>query len=308
MGMEAGRTLPTPNIGNSANLEQTPVPDVTLTSDIDWSSWLGPQTEDLDFNSLRSLSGQMRAQESENPSSYPVAQPTSGPQNAHNMQFPAVDNQGRQAPPTSPSLRARREAAEGMAMITLEAAAEPHYVGESSGSFWSDVVAQGMCEQHSGVSGRKRSRGTPRNRSPSPTDRHILRTSLQRQLSNEAAKHILLTVYRHLHSRVSQLTSVVQLLTIQYPFLDWVAFDRHWQAREGLLLAVAIDRKLNEEASIAAFFVLMVLAIGAHLCKNDHLVGLLRPEEYHALALPFLPVIVQLHNLVNVQGEFGAEE
>lgn len=93
------------------------------------------------------------------------------------------------------------------------------------------------------------------------------------------------------------------MLTIQYPFLDWVAFDRHWQAREGLLLAVAIDRKLNEEASIAAFFVLMVLAIGAHLCKNDHLVGLLRPEEYHALALPFLPVIVQLHNLVNVQGE-----
>lgn len=81
-----------------------------------------------------------------------------------------------------------------------------------------------------------------------------------------------------------------------------MAFDRHWQAREGLLLATAIDRKLNEEASVAAFFVLMVLAIGAHLCKTEHLAGLLRPEEYFALAQPFLPVIVQLHNLVNVQG------
>ena len=51
----------------------------------------------------------------------------------------------------------------------------------------------------------------------------------------------------------------------------------------------------------------MVLAIGAHLCKNDQLAGVLRPEEYHALAQPFLPVIVQLHNLVNVQGEYRPE-
>jgi hypothetical protein len=50
----------------------------------------------------------------------------------------------------------------------------------------------------------------------------------------------------------------------------------------------------------------MILAIGAQLCKHDRLAGVMRPEEYHTLAIPFLPVIVQLHNLVNVQGKYSA--
>lgn len=86
--------------------------------------------------------------------------------------------------------------------------------------------------------------------------------------------------------------------------MDWMRFNEHWQARDGLLLAVALRRQLNKEASVAAYFVLMVLAIGSQLCKNDQLSGLLRAQEYYTLAQPLLPVIVQLHNLNNIQGEY----
>ncbi len=86
--------------------------------------------------------------------------------------------------------------------------------------------------------------------------------------------------------------------------MDWVAFDSHWQAREGILLAVAQARRLNREASIAAFFILMLFAIGSELCKHERQSGLLlASHEYYALAMKFFPTIVQLHNLVNVQGE-----
>jgi hypothetical protein len=89
---------------------------------------------------------------------------------------------------------------------------------------------------------------------------------------------------------------------VQYPFMDWLRFNEHWQARDGLLLAVALRRPLNKEASVAAYFVLMVLAIGSQLCKNEQLSGLLRAQEYYSLACNLLPVIVQLHNLTNIQG------
>lgn len=85
--------------------------------------------------------------------------------------------------------------------------------------------------------------------------------------------------------------------------MSWTAFDSHWQAREGILLAVAQARRLNSEAQIAAFFILMLLAIGSELCKHERHSGLLlQSHEYYALAMVYLPTIVQLHNLVNVQG------
>jgi hypothetical protein len=180
----------------SQNAQSLSIPDSQLGLDVDWSSWLPSHTEDLDFNSLQSLSGQIRAQAPNNQSAPSFATFPS-------IQVSTANGQTVSGRSASPNVRTRREIAKGMAMVTLEAAAEPHYVGESSGSFWSDVIAQGMCEPSRANRTQKRGNKRPRNRSPSPTDRHILRASLQRQLSNDVAKHILLTVYQHLHSRVS---------------------------------------------------------------------------------------------------------
>lgn len=195
--------------GSSSGPNASILPDTQQSLDIDWSSWLPPQNEEMDFNSLHSLSGQMRGQEN----GYTVSGSTFQDPSSASLAVPSQHLSHRGA---SPGGHTRREIAKGMAMVTLEAAAEPHYVGESSGSFWSDVITKGMCEPSSANRGRKRLNKRPRDRSPSPTDRHILRTSLQRQLSNEVARHILLTVYQHLHSRVSLIKSNILSSSADY--------------------------------------------------------------------------------------------
>lgn len=90
---------------------------------------------------------------------------------------------------------------------------------------------------------------------------------------------------------------------LEYPFMDWLAFEVQWRAREELLQAVAQDRIHDKESGVAAFFVLMILAIGAQYCKTQSTAGLLRAYDYYCLAQPYLRWIVQLHNLANVQGQ-----
>ena len=85
--------------------------------------------------------------------------------------------------------------------------------------------------------------------------------------------------------------------------MDWISFDSHWQVRDRIFLAVAQGRVLNREASVAAFFTLLVFAIGTELCRNEMLSGLLTSSDYYFLAIQYLPTIVTLHNMVNVQGE-----
>lgn len=84
--------------------------------------------------------------------------------------------------------------------------------------------------------------------------------------------------------------------------MDWLAFEVQWRARDQILLAVAHDRIQDKELGVAAYFVLMILAIGAQYCKSRNPVGLLRAYDYYLLAQPYLQWIVQLHNLSNVQG------
>jgi hypothetical protein len=193
-----------PIAGPSQTVEVVPLANRGAEPGSDWSSWHVPQTGDLDYNSLLSLSGQIRAQDTSAQHVLLGARPTNTSQTVPAISVTSFGDQNRETGrPPSPSSRTRQEAAKGLAMITLEAAAEPHYVGESSGSFWSSVVGQGMYEPSSSNGAGKQTKRNFRNRSPSPTDHHILRASLQRQLSDEVASHILLTVYRHLHSRVS---------------------------------------------------------------------------------------------------------
>lgn len=93
------------------------------------------------------------------------------------------------------------ETAKGLAMISLEAAAEPHYVGESSGSLWTTVISQGLHAPRAGRAGKEPSEKTAR--SPSPARLAALRTQLARPLPPDTATLVSDTVCRHLHSRVS---------------------------------------------------------------------------------------------------------
>jgi hypothetical protein len=100
--------------------------------------------------------------------------------------------------PTSDSLF---ETAKGLAMISLEAAAEPHYVGESSGSLWTTLVSRGMQVPPTALEGP--SAQPVVETAPTPLHLALLRANLQRAIPNHVADAMLETVYRHLHSRVS---------------------------------------------------------------------------------------------------------
>ncbi|WVR08413.1 hypothetical protein IAU60_005468 [Kwoniella sp. DSM 27419] len=192
------------------------------------------------------------------------------------------------------------EAAKGLAMISLEAAAEPHYVGESSGSLWSTLITGGMGSRphaHFEGVGLRRVASTqppkatdPRQGLPADSLNAALHQAIQQPLAPEVATAVLETVFRHLHPR--------------YPFMDWVSFESQWERRDEILMAVGRGVPLDRNLSTAAFFILMLLAVGAQLCKEHTLPGpgLLRAEDYYNLAAPYLNTIVTLHNLPNIQG------
>ncbi|WVQ94026.1 hypothetical protein IAU59_001104 [Kwoniella sp. CBS 9459] len=188
------------------------------------------------------------------------------------------------------------EAAKGLAMISLEASAEPHYIGESAGSLWTSVIGRGMSTHpHSPVDGNKKHTARLDGGFAVPVSTSIeealdkaLHRSIQQPLTLEIATTVLETVYRHIHPR--------------YPFMDWVAFEKQWARRDRILVGVGQKTRMDRDSSVAAFFILMILAVGSQLCKERSLPGLLRPEEYYTLAQPYLNTIVTLHNLANIQG------
>lgn len=96
-----------------------------------------------------------------------------------------------------------QETGDDLAMISLEAAAEPHYVGESSGSLWTTVLTEGLHVAPSFYSDGKPVGGfATMKKSASPTADSILRANLQRPISDEVADRLLDTVYKHVQARV----------------------------------------------------------------------------------------------------------
>lgn len=108
------------------------------------------------------------------------------------------------------------ETTRGVALITLEAAAEPHYVGESSGYLWTTIVAKGLQAPTPPADRHKGPASPTRERSPSPRRHAILRAQLERQVPEETATTILESVYKHLHARVG-----LDLLLYAYPRLRY---------------------------------------------------------------------------------------
>lgn len=120
-------------------------------------------------------------------------------------------------------------------------------------------------------------------------------------IPTEIATLVIEAVYRHVQPR--------------YPFLDWVALHDEWQGRDEILRAAkqkdaAADTSACKsspnstnpaDSYLAAFFILMILAIGSQLCNKLNLPNIQSPDCYYAQAMPYLDVLVQMHNLKNVQ-------
>lgn len=128
----------------------------------------------------------------------PILMQTTAPAHPHPLGLPT--------PSTSPT---HFDTASGVAMVSLEAAAEPHYVGESSGAFWSTVVGKGITANMTDMPKHERdSRSRPR--SPTPSDQSVLLSALQRGVPDNVADRVLKAVYGHLHPRVGQLCSLAR--------------------------------------------------------------------------------------------------
>ncbi|WWD19944.1 hypothetical protein CI109_104417 [Kwoniella shandongensis] len=255
-------------------------------TDVDWRAWLSQIAQQIPNGVMAPPPPPVVVQES--PRRQIISPVQSDPPMGHPYSVELADN----SPSRESDENSVFETAKGLAMISLEAAAEPHYVGESSGSLWTTLVAKGIPAPQVGIS----SKHVPHkpSRSPSPTRRAALRASLARPLPKDVADFVLQTVYCHLQSR--------------YPFMDWLSFEKYWQVRDELFLSISQGRQLNKNASVAAFFLLMILAIGSQYCKYQSLPELLRPQDYYALASPYLPHIVQLHNLTNVQAVYSLRD
>lgn len=98
--------------------------------------------------------------------------------------------------------RSTYDAAKGLAMISLEAAAEPHYVGESSGFIWTAVLGQGMTARSSSNSVGDESDETARRGSVTPKSLSAYRSRLKAGLSDDVAAEVLRVVYEHVQPRV----------------------------------------------------------------------------------------------------------
>ncbi|KAH9487280.1 Positive regulator of purine utilization [Psilocybe cubensis] len=181
------------------------------------------------------------------------------------------------------------QVARGIALLSLHGAAEPHYVGASSGWSWAKTVLGWVTfvdvNSSSLINKRKATPTSGLPCIPSPAVADIL----------------IRAVYEHIQAR--------------YPFQCWRSFNA-WHADR--------DRYLVEEHKVesdrtAAFFIWSVFlclymikalnflsgrlmyATGARLLQSTALPGLHAPEVYYAKAMEYLDNIVTLHNLANIQ-------
>lgn len=193
------------------------------------------------------------------------------------------------------SARQDTSAARGLAYVSLEAAAEPHYIGAASGYMWASMIVNGM--QPSDHASQHLERKWPSNSrfsldaaldSKNVSKGNTMEVVVETKLAPEVAAILLEAVYQHLQPR--------------YPFLDWIVLHDHWQRRDAILQAV-VDGKQDRDVATAAFFILMIMAVGSQLCGKLRLPGVDKPDKYFLRALPLMGTIVQLHNLANIQGE-----
>ncbi|KAF9556323.1 hypothetical protein CPC08DRAFT_765310 [Agrocybe pediades] len=175
------------------------------------------------------------------------------------------------------------QVARGIALLSLNSAAEPHYIGASSGWSWAKTVlgTLGPSRSPSSKYYSHRFRNLPddfkHKQKPSPA------SDLPRIPSTAVADVLIRAVYEHIQAR--------------YPFQCWRTFNE-WHAQRDKYI---VDEPMGRDEQTAAFFIWLMYATGARLLETTHLPGLHPPEIYYAKAMEYLDTIVTLHNLANIQ-------
>lgn len=171
-----------------------------------------------------------------------------------------------------------QDAARGVAYLSLNAASEAHFLGASSGAFWASMILAQLNQQTTGFE-------VPSIFEKFQDTRPLLPDSVIDNVSPETSTILFNACYNHIQMR--------------YPFLDWPTIRDHFQGKEDIIRAAAMPNA-RRETRTAAFFIWLVIALGARLCRHLSL-GLALPDDYFAKAMVHLHIIVTLHDLVNVQ-------
>ncbi|ODO07717.1 hypothetical protein I350_03291 [Cryptococcus amylolentus CBS 6273] len=219
------------------------------------------------------------------------------------IQAQALTSRQHQAGPehTQPSQRRPHSAdgreggenlATGVGFLSLNAGAEPVYLGGSSGVGWATVLMQSMRQKF--ISAHPRVPRPPLGNPVSPQSSNDHSVSLPPPPSEAIGNHYISTVYVWIQSR--------------YGFLDWVAIQR-WQANATELCVLQPlqwkDGGLPEDDKVkdcyGAFFLWMIYGLGAKLCERDPHVPHASHEVYYNAALAHFSPLSTYQSISTVQ-------
>ncbi|KAF5312732.1 hypothetical protein D9619_003616 [Psilocybe cf. subviscida] len=181
------------------------------------------------------------------------------------------------------------QVARGIALLSLNSAAEPHYIGASSGWSWAKTVMGTINGRHrvpaSAVPGISNPNSLRfRNLSGFTHKGRVSTAADSPRVPTDAMAEVLIrTVHDHIQAR--------------YPFQCWRSFNKWHVERDKYL----VEDLTEPEDRTAAFFIWLMYATGARLLQSSPLPGLPPPEVYYAKAMEYLDTIVTLHNLANIQ-------
>nr|KIR84433.1 hypothetical protein I308_05450 [Cryptococcus tetragattii IND107] len=182
--------------------------------------------------------------------------------------------------------------AAGVALLSLNSASEPHFLGASSGSTWAKLVSSvwrrpGISLYHTNPIRSGQSHGTPSDVSENQLQPH------QCLLPSPGDSEILFKAcYMHVQAR--------------YAFPDWIEL-RRWISQQESLLRASVENDVNtpegKVSRVAMFFILMVYSVGSRLMQATpvKVSTAAAPEAYYASALCYMEVIMMLHDIHHVQ-------
>lgn len=276
---------------------------------------------------VRPNSGSARDERLDSPCSTPRTIGGGASSSSGGVEHPTPDPSHGVAAEQDNDLSWSDDAARGVAFLSLSASGSPIYVGPSSGFSWARLVLASLATEHPDL---RSARHLPLQIQP------MLHTPMTRpeappeDLPMELDDSILTLCYKHIQARVSAsslyacgLVLNECLIVLQYPAIDWLAVHDWWQCRGEIIKSATLPQATKETRTgsllalswvlwtsslsdissflLAAFFLLMLYAIGAQLVPKSAARGLASSEAYYAKAMEHLDVVLGLHDLKNVQ-------
>ncbi|WRT65969.1 uncharacterized protein IL334_002920 [Kwoniella shivajii] len=177
--------------------------------------------------------------------------------------------------------------ATGVGFLSLNGAADPLYLGGSSGVGWAKVLMQSLRQRTSA--------GTPRipnlnqYQVPGVTNEH---SDFPLPPPENLGNHYISTVYYRIQAR--------------YGFLDWLVIQS-WQSRAKYLCSLqpfnpsTINESDKVEDYFGSFFLWMLYGLGSKLSENDNIINPVSHEEYYNCALRHFVPLSNIKSISTVQ-------